>query len=51
MCPVHEDDKIMNKVYAGELKSSLPLDDPQQGAMQDAMDPEIDEEIIISPRP
>jgi len=33
MCPVHEDDKIMNKVYAGELKSSPLLDDSQQGAM------------------
>jgi len=28
MCPVHEDDKIINKVYAGELKSSPPLDEP-----------------------
>jgi len=51
MCPVHEDDKIMNKVYAGELSSSPPLDDPQEGAMQDAMDPEINEETILSPRP
>jgi len=33
MCPVHEDDKIRNKVYAGELWSSPPLDDFQQGAM------------------
>jgi len=51
MCPVHEDDKIMNKVYGGELKSSPPLDDLQQGAVQDAMDPEVDEEKILSPRP
>jgi len=51
MCPVHDDDKIMNKVYAGELRSSPPLDDPQQGAMQDAMDPEINEKTILSPRP
>ena len=51
MCPFHEDDKIRNKVYAGELSSSPPLDGPQQGAMQDAMDPEIDEETILSPRP
>jgi len=50
MCPVHEDDKIINKLYAGELKSSPPLDDRQQGAMQDAMDPEIDEKTILSPR-
>jgi len=41
----------MNKVYAGELKSSPPLDDPQQRAMQDAMDPEIVQEMILSPRP
>jgi len=41
----------MNKLYAGEFKSSHPLDDPQQGAMQDAMDPEMDEETILSPRP
>jgi len=51
MCPVHEDDKIMNKVYAGELRSSPPLDDPQQGAMQDAMDMEINDGNILSPRP
>jgi len=51
MCPIHEDDKIRNKVYAGELSSSPPLDDPQQGAMQDAMDPEIKEETILPPRP
>jgi len=44
MCPVHEEDKISNKVYAGQLSSSPPLDDPQQGGMQDAMDPEINEE-------
>jgi len=41
MGPVHEDDKIMNKVYAGELKSSAPLDDPQQPAIQDTMGPAI----------
>jgi len=51
MCPVHEDDKIRNKVYAGELSSSPPLKEPQQGAMQDAMDPEINEETILSPQP
>jgi len=51
MCPVPEDDKIMNKVCAGELESSPPLNDPQQRAMQDAMDPEIDQETILSPRP
>jgi len=51
MCPVQEDDKIRKKVYAGELNSSPPLDDPQQGAMQDAMYPEINEETILSPRP
>jgi len=49
--PVHEDDKIRNKVYAGELSSSPPLDDPQQEAMQDPMDPEINEEAILPPRP
>jgi len=51
MCPVHEDDKIRNKVYAGELGSSPPLDNPKQGAMQDVIDPEINEETILSPRP
>jgi len=51
MYPVHDDDKIRNKVYAGELSSSPPLEDPQQGAMQDAMDPEINEETILFPRP
>ena len=51
MCPVHADDKNRNKVHAGEWSSSPPLDDPQQGAMQDAMDPEINKETILSPRP
>jgi len=51
MCPIHEGDKIMNKVYAGELKGSPPLNNPQQGAMQDAMDPKIDQGTILSPRP
>jgi len=51
MCPVHADDKIRNKVYAGELSSSTPLVDLQQGVMQDAMDSEINEPTIRSPRP
>jgi len=51
MCPFHEDDKIRNKVYACKLSSSPTLEDPQQGAMQDAMDPEINEETILSPPP
>jgi len=51
MCPVHEGAKIINKVYAGELKSSPPHDDVQQGEMQEAMDPEVDEGTILSPRP
>jgi len=51
ICPVHEDDKIRNKVYAGELSSSPPIDNPQQGAMQDPMDLENNEETILSPRP
>ena len=42
---------IRNKVYSGELRSSPPLDDPQQGAMQDALDVEVNEETIFSPRP
>ena len=41
----------MNKVYTGELKSNPPLDDLQQEAMQDATDPQADEETILSPRP
>jgi len=51
MCPVHEDDKIMNKVYARKLKHGPPLDNLRQGAMQDAMDPAFNEETILSPRP
>ena len=50
MCPVHEDDKIRNKVYAGELSSSPPLEDRQQGAIQDAMDPDISMRKLSSPR-
>jgi len=49
MCPVHEEDKIRNKGYAGELSGSPPLADAQQGEMQDTMDPEINEETILSP--
>jgi len=49
MCPIQENDKIMNKVYAGKLESSPPLDDSQQGAMQEAMNPEIEKETILSP--
>jgi len=51
MCAGHEDDNIMNKVYADELRSSPPLEGPQQGAMPDVMDAEIDEETIRSSRP
>ena len=51
MCPVHQDDKIMNKVYVGQLKSSPPPDDIQQGEIQDAMDPEVDEETILCRQP
>ena len=51
MCSVHEDDKIRNKVYAGEQKSSSPLDDLRHGVMQDAMDSEFNEETILSPLP
>jgi len=50
MCPLHKDDKIINKVYPGRLKSSHSLDDLRQGATQDAMDPEWNEETILSPR-
>jgi len=50
MCPVNEDDKIMNKVYAGELHSSPPLDDLQERVIQDAIDPETDGVTIFSPR-
>ena len=48
MCPVHEEEKVMNQVYAGELHRSLPLDDLQERAMQDAIDPETDRETILS---
>jgi len=50
MCPVHQYDKIMNKVYTGELKSSPPLNDLQQRMIQDSMDPEVDKGTILSPR-
>ena len=51
MCPVHEDDKIRNKVYWGELPSSPPTVDPEQGAMEATMDMEPDRGTILSPRP
>jgi len=51
MCPGHEDGRIMNEVYVCELKSSPPLDNLRQEAMQEAMDPEFDEERILSPQP
>ena len=51
MCPDHEDDKIMNKVYVGEAPSSPPLDDPQQVTMEAAMDTDPDEARVLSPRP
>jgi len=51
MCPDHEDDRIMKKVYASELKISTPLEDVQQGGMQDAKNLEVDEEMILFPRP
>ena len=51
MCPVHEDDKIRNKVYWGELPSSPPTVDPEQRAMEATMDTEPDRGEILSPRP
>ena len=51
MCPDHEDDKIMNKVYVGEAPSSFPIDNHQQGAMEAAMDTDPDEERVLSPHP
>ena len=51
MCPDHEDDKIMNKVYIEEASSSPPIDDPQEGALEAAMDTDRDEESVLSPRP
>ena len=50
MCPVHEEDKIRNKVYWGELPSSPPTIDPEQGAMDATMDTEPDRGKILSPR-
>jgi len=41
----------MNKGYADEGKRSPPLDNLHHGAMQDAMDPEVDEKTILSPQP
>jgi len=51
MCPVQEDDKIMNKVYPGEFRSSAPLEGLRGSAVHDAMDPETEGEIILSPKP
>ena len=45
----HEDDKIRNKVYWGELPSSPPTVDPEQGAMEATMDTEPDRERFFSP--
>ena len=50
MCPVHEDDKIRNNVYWGELPSSPPTIDPEQGAMEATMDMKPDRGEILSPR-
>ena len=51
MCPDHEDEKIMNKVYIGDAPSSPPIDDPQQGAMEAAMHTGPHEETVLSTRP
>ena len=51
MCPVHKDDKIRNNVYWGELPSSPPTVDPEQGVMEATMDMEPDRGRILSPRP
>ena len=48
MCPDHEDDKIINKVYTGELQSS-PRAGPSR-AMEDAMETEPEPEVM-EPRP
>jgi len=49
MYPVHKDDKTINDVYACEVKTSPPLDALQQGAIQDARAPEVNEQTILSP--
>ena len=51
MCPDHENDKIMNKVYVGEAPSSIPIDNHQQGVMEAAMDTDPDEERVLFPHP
>ena len=51
MCPVHEDNKMRNKVYWEELPSSPPTVDPAQGAMEATMDMETDRGKTFSPRP
>src|SRR6195952_2742808 len=48
MCPDHEDDKIMNKVYAGELPSSPPA--APSRAMEDTMETGSEPEVM-EPRP
>ena len=50
MSPVHEDDKIRNKVYWGELPSSSPTVDLEEGAMEATMDTYPDRGKILSPR-
>ena len=51
MCAVDEDDKIRNKVYWGELPSSPPTVDPEQGAIEASMDTEPDRGTVLYPRP
>ena len=49
MCPDHEDDKIMNKVYVEEAPSSPPIDDPQRAAMEAAIDTDPEGQRVSSP--
>ena len=51
MCPGHEEDKIMNKVYAEELPSSPRVDNPEERVMEAYMDSEPKGRTVFSSRP
>ena len=50
MCPDYEEDKIMNKVYAGELPSSATVDDLEGTVMKAFIDSELEGGTALSTR-
>ena len=48
MWPDHEEDKIMNKVYAGELSSSPLVEDLEERVMGASMDSKSRREMVLS---